>query len=314
MTQLLEHETAGDPMTDLKWTRKSTYSVARTLRKAGMPISSGTVGRILDDLGFSLKVNRKTLESGLRNPPPRRVRNRQFRYIGQMRERFAAEGNPILSVDTKKKEPIGNFRNAGRTWELEPTPVFDHDFRCDAEAICAPRGLYDTIRNLGYMFLGFSYETPRFSVDCLVQWWRWYGRELYDGVKELLILADCGSANGPRSRVWKYLLQKEFCNPYGLDVTVCHYPPGASKYNPIEHLLFSFISLNWQGVPLQNMETVLNYIRRTRTETGLRVMARLMPGVYPKGESIPDRDMRTLAIEPHKTLPEWNYTIHPGKM
>jgi hypothetical protein len=298
----------------LKWTRKTTRNIARQLRKLDIRISASTVGRLLNDMGFSLRVNHKTLESGNKNPPPRRVRNRQFKYINRKREEFVSRRIPVLSVDTKKKEMIGNFKNNGVSWEKQPYRVNDHDFRSDATGMAIPYGIFDTQTNHGFVVVGKSHETPAFAVDAIVLWWTSYGSRLYSRIDQLLLLADCGGANSARARAWKYHLQHQLCDPYQLTVTVCHYPPGASKWNPIEHQLFSPITGNWAGKPLQSYETVVNYIRTTHNSSGLRVRARLMNKNYEKGEQISPKQMEQLALTRHKILPNWNYTLAPSKM
>lgn len=314
IAELLQHDKAGDPMCGLKWTRKTTRNIARQLRKLDIDISANTVGRLLRDMGFSLRVNQKTLESGNKNPPPRRVRNRQFKYINKKREEFGSRQCPILSVDCKKKEMVGNFKNNGTSWKQEPYRVHDHDFRSDAKGMAIPYGIFDTLAKQGFVVVGTSHETPAFAVDAIVLWWKSCGSKLYLPNKELLILADSGGANSARARAWKYHLQHQLCNPYQLTVTVCHYPPGASKWNPIEHQLFSPISLNWAGKPLENYETIVNYIRTTENSSGLNVRARLMERNYEKGEKISRQDMEQLRLTRHKVLPDWNYTLTPSKM
>jgi hypothetical protein len=314
IVELLKHDKAGDPVSGLKWTRKTTRKIARHLRQLNIWISPKTVGRLLKDMGFSLRVNHKTLESGNKNPPPRRVRNRQFQYIEQKREEFALRQNPVLSVDTKKKEPVGNFKNHGVSWERTPVLVKDHDFRSDAEGMAVPYGIYDTQANLGFVVVGTSYETPAFAVDAIVLWWKGRGSTMYPKAKEVLILADCGGANSARARAWKYHLQHQLCNLYRLTVTICHYPPGASKWNPIEHQLFSHITNNWAGKPLQSYETVVKYARTAKTSCGLRVSARLVRKNYPKGEAISQTQMSQLLLTRHETLPAWNYTLAPSIM
>lgn len=301
-------------MRGLKWTRRATRKIARELRRLRIPIGATTVGRLLKRMGFSLRVNHKRLESGNPNPPPRRVRNRQFVYIGKKREEFAARGSPVISIDAKKKEMVGNFRNGGRSWEQKPYEVMDHDFRSDAEGMAIPYGIYDPARNQGFVAVGTSCETSAFAVDALTWWWKVYGQRTYPQAQKLLILADCGGSNSARSRGWKYYLQHEFCNPFGLQVTLCHYPPGASKWNPIEHRLFSEISKNWAGKPLASYETVLNYIRTTTTSSGLKVRACLLRGKYAKGEKVSTGEMAKLELTRHKTLPQWNYTLTPSGM
>ena len=310
----MEHETAGDPMSHLKWTRKTTGKIARELATLGIHVCPRTVARLLKGLRFSLRVNHKRLESGNAHPPPRRVRNRQFRYLNRMRQDFARCHGPTVSVDAKKKEPIGRFKNNGACWEKEPYLVNDHDFRSDAQGLAVPYGLFDPLANRGFVVVGTSAETPAFAVDALACWWKDYGTKAYPKTKELLILADCGGANSARSRVWKYLLATRFCEPYQLSVTVCHYPPGASKWNPIEHRLFSYLTKNWAGKPLETYETVLNYIRTTRTTAGLRVRAQLLRRTYEKGQSVSDKELSQINLRRHTTLPAWNYTISPRKM
>lgn len=277
-------------------------------------IGARTVGRLLKQMGFSLRVNHKKLESGNKNPPPRRVRNRQFAYIDRKRKEFSSRGNPIVSVDTKKKEPIGKFKNPGACWEQQAQLVNDHDFRSDAVGLAIRYGIYDPGVNRGFLVVGTSHETPAFAVDAITLWWKSCGQKRYVGAKKLLILADSGGGNSARSRGWKYHLQHQLANRYRLKVTVCHYPPGASKWNPIEHRLFSQISKNWAGRPLESYETVVKYIQTTTTSTGLKVCARLLQKKYERGESISKQEMQQLALTNHKTLPGWNYTLTPATM
>ncbi len=301
-------------MQGLRWTRKTTRKVARQLRRLDIKISANTVGRLLKMMGFSLRVNHKNLESGNKNPPPRPVRNRQFQYLNRQRKEFASRRSPVISVDTKKKEKVGKFKNPGVSWERKPRLVNDHDFLNDAVGMAVSYGIYDTEANRGFVAVGTSYETPAFAVDSIALWWNRCGRSLYPNANELLILADCGGGNSARARAWKYHLQHQLCDPCGLTVTVCHYPPGASKWNPIEHHLFSHISHNWAGIPLESYETVVKYIRTTKTEVGLRVRAHLVHKNYDKGERISNSEMADLGFTPHKTLPGWNYTLAPSRM
>ncbi len=301
-------------MSHLKWTRKTTGKIAVQLQRLDIPVCPNTVSRLLYGMGYSLRVNHKTLESGNRNPPPRQVRNRQFHYICQKREEFAARNSPIISVDTKKKELIGQFKNPGSCWETEPRRVKDHDFRSDAEGMMIPYGIYDPEANHGFVVVGTQRETPAFAVDAILLWWNSCGSRRYSKATELLILADCGGGNSARARAWKYHLQTQLCDPYQIHVTVCHYPPGASKWNPVEHRLFSEISKNWAGRPLDSYETATRYIRTTETSSGLRVRARLTRKNYEKGERITDAEFDRLPLQPHKTLPAWNYTLTPSKM
>lgn len=314
IAELLKHETAGDPISGLKWTHKTPGKIAEQLRRLGITVSSRTVARLLKDMGFSLRVNHKKLESGNRNPPPRDVRDQQFGYISQMREAFADRGSPIISIDTKKKELVGKFKNNGTTWELEPCLVNDHDFRTDAVGRAVPYGIYDTLANRGFVVVGTSRETPTFAVDAITSWWKSTGSRTYPQAHEVLILADCGGGNAARSRVWKYRLQHVLCNRHNVTVTICHYPPGASKWNPIEHRLFSEISKNWAGKPLESFETVLKCIRATKTSSGLRVSARLIQKKYECGEKVADAQMKKLSLSRHEVLPDWNYTLAPSIM
>jgi hypothetical protein len=301
-------------MQDLKWCRRATRQIAAQLRHFHIRTSASTVRRLLKKMGFSLRVNHKRLESGNRNPPPRRIRNRQFLYIARQRKRFTAQGHPIISVDAKKKEWLGKFKNPGVCWEQEPQPVLDHDFPSDAVGRAIPYGIYDPGKNRGFVAVGTSHETPAFAVDAITLWWNSCGQKTYPQAQELLVLADAGGSNGVRPRAWKYHLQQQLVNAHGLKVTVCHYPPGSSKWNPIEHRLFSQISNNWSGRPLRTCETVLKYIRTTKTQTGLQVNARLLRHLYKKGEKISSQQMQQLVLTNHRTLPAWNYTLTPTAM
>ena len=305
----MEHETAGDPMTGLKWTRRTTRKLSQQLRCTGIRVSPRTVARLLKDLGFSLRVNHKELSS----TASRADRDQQFRYIQKQRDLFSAKRLPIISVDTKKKELIGNFKNPGRTWEESPTLVRDHDFRSDAEGIAVPYGILDLQANRGRVFVGLSRDTPAFAMDALVHWWRHEGHRMHRGTDHLLILADSGGSNGARVRAWKYGLQHKLCDVFGISVTVCHYPSGASKWNPIEHRLFAPISLNWQARPLDSLSTMINYLRTTRTSTGLRVRASITRREYPKGVVITEKQMGALNLHQHQVLPKWNYTLLPSR-
>jgi len=302
----MEHHTAGDPINGLKWTRKTTLKISRELHKAGIVVSPKTVGRLLRGLKFSLRVNHKKV-AGKSSP----FRNQQFEYINRTRRRFERQGWPAISIDTKKRELVGRFKNAGASWERTPVLVNDHDFRTDASGVAIPWGIFDTQANRGQVFIGTSHDTPAFSVTALAQWWSGAGRRRYPHTKRLLILADCGGSNGARTRAWKYELQTRFCDRFGLTLTVCHYPPGTSKWNPIEHRLFSEISKNWAGRPLESFETVLKYIRTTQTATGLRVGATFNPRDYPTGVQIDDHVLAMINLARHDVLPDWNYTLCP---
>lgn len=310
----MKYETAGQPISGLKWTRKTTEKVSEQLKTIGIEVSANTVCRLLKNMGFSLKVNSKRIESGLNNPPDPEKRDQQFGYIGEMREHFALEGLPIISIDTKKKELIGNFKNNGTAWQKETVAVYDHDFPTDAQGKAIPYGIYDTQKNTGTVFVGHSADTPSFAVDCIETWWKSEGKKHYPKSDKLLILADSGGSNSYRSRVWKYKLQKQLCDKHGLSIHICHYPPGSSKWNPIEHRLFSEISKNWAGRPLESFETVLKYLRTTKTSTGLRVKAHYVRKKYETGERISDTQMEEIRIEKHEILSEWSYNLTPSKM
>jgi len=257
-------------------------------------------------LGYALHANRKSL-SGPQSPE----RDAQFQYIQHQRQQFAQSALPIISVDTKKKELVGPFKNAGQVWSREPLPVNDHDFRTLAKGIAIPRGLFDLQANRGSVLIGTSHDTPQFAVDAIVEWWRREGRRRYRQAPELLILADSGGSNGARSRLWKYALQEKLVDPYQLGVTVCHYPTGASKWNPIEHRLFSEISKHWAGQPLADYPTIVRLIAETRTQTGLQVKCALNAKHYATQVKVSNAMMAQLDLLKHPTLPQWNYTLLP---
>jgi hypothetical protein len=305
----MKHETAGDPMTGLKWTRKTTEKIAGELSSLDIHVSANTVGRLLKQMDFSLRVNHKKLSTG--SKIDRSERNEQFVYISKLREKFSCAGHPVVSVDTKKKELVGNFKNLGTAWNKEPVLVRDHDFRSDALGMAVPYSIYDVLHNQGSVFVGMSSDTAEFAVDAIEKWWRSDGLRLYPDADRLLILADGGGSNGFRNRAWKANLQKKLCDRHNISVTVCHYPTAASKWNPVEHRLLSEISKNWAGRPLDSYETILNYIRTTTTATGLKVKARLVKQTYETGVKIPDEEMSTLSLRPHKLQPNRNYTLRP---
>ena len=293
-------------MSDRKWQRSSLRRVAEQLAEVGYRISQTTLRRLLADMKYSLKANEKRL-AGSSHPD----RERQFEYIARQKRSFAASGMPIISVDTKKKELIGNFKNPGQTWRQTADAVNDHDFEQDALGKATPYGIYDLQHNRGYVYVGQSADTPQFAVDNIVRWWLEEGRFLYPHANKLLILADAGGSNGCRPRLWKLQLQEQLADRLGLEVTVCHYPTGASKWNPIEHRLFSLISINWAGKPLRTFEFMLACIRGAKTETGLQVKATLIEEVYEKGIRLAKTALDALAIELHTVCPRWNYTIRP---
>jgi hypothetical protein len=304
---LIEPETAGDPMSDQKWVRSSLRQLSTRLGDAGHPVSPPTVGRLLVDLDYALHVNAKKVEARSDHGE----RDAQFSYIAAQRQAFADAHPPIISVDTKKKELIGNFKNAGAAWGQEAEPVNAHDFPHDADGRAVPYGIYDLTHNHGTMYVGSSGDTAQFAVDAIARWWRERGRTIFPEADQLLILADAGGSNGCRPRLWKQQVQQQLSDQLGLAVTVCHYPTGCSKWNPIEHRLFSQISLNWAGKPLRTWEVLLGYIRGTTTTTGLAVDAFRQEGVYATGQTVSDAEMAMLNLQRHDVCPSWNYTIRP---
>jgi len=268
-------------MTGLKWTRRTTAKIAVELKMIGINVSQNTVARLLKQLGFSLRVNQKKVARTVNVSPLER--DAQFSHIAALRELCAARNVPVISVDSKKKEIIGNFKNAGKTWNREPIAVNDHDFRSESDGVATPFSIYDLRYNTGFVCVGTSYDTPQFAVESIARWWSRQGKRRYPSAQELVILADAGGSNGPRCRIWKYELSKRLCNHYGLTVTVAHYPSGASKWNPVEHRLHSEISKNWAGQPLESLGTILNYINTTTTTTGLKVQSSLVKKKIRKG-------------------------------
>ena len=306
LEQIMEENTAGDPMSLLRWTNKSTVRIADELTRLGHSVSDETVRRRLAEMGYSLQANAKNLEESGAG------RDQQFRYINKQVKRFLSGKEPVLSIDAKKKERVGNFKNAGRTWRPkgQPIEVNVYDFPHLGVGPAIPYGAYDQQRNEGFVNVGISHDTAEFAVESVRRWWRWIGRRRYPQARRLLLCADGGGSNGSRNRAWKYHLQ-QLANQSRLAVTVCHYPPGTSKWNKIEHRMFSFISLNWQGKPLVSYETVINLIGATRTATGLQVKAKLDTRYYEAGVKITDEEMESINLQTHRTNPEWNYTISP---
>ena len=304
---IVEETTAGDPMSPLKWTAKSTRTIAEELTRLGHPISSVTVGRCLDEMGYTLQANAKSRE-GSHNPD----RDAQFQYLNRQVKGFRRAGAPVISVDTKKKELVGAFKNGGRRWlpKGKADQVSVHDFPHLGKGKAIPYGAYDIARNRAVVNVGVTHDTAEFAVESIRRWWRLDGKRHYSGTRRLLICADSGGSNGSRPRAWKLQLQA-LSDETGMAITVCHYPPGTSKWNKIEHRLFSFISLNWKGKPLVNYETVVNLIGGTRTRTGLKVKAVLDANRYETGVAVSDEDIAQLKLKRHKVHPNWNYTISP---
>jgi hypothetical protein len=307
LERMVDPLTRGDPMSPLRWTCKSRAKLASALSEDGWQVSSTTVGRLLNGLGYRLQAVRKTRE-GVSNPD----RNEQFEYINAAAVRYLRRKQPVISVDTKKKELVGDFKNGGREWQPKggPEKVLVHDFPGDAVGKAIPYGIYDMARNEAWVSVGRDHDTPEFAVASIRQWWKMMGKRAYPNAKELFITADAGGSNGYRTRAWKLELQK-FADDSRLRIRVSHYPPGTSKWNKIEHRLFCHITQNWRGKPLRTFETIVDLIGNTQTTAGLRVKARLDTRAYSTGIEIPKAEMRRLALRPHKFRGEWNYELQP---
>ena len=307
---LVEPSVAGDPQSPLRWTSKSLRKLASELQAMGHATSHRMVAELLVEAEYSLQANRKSVEEGKRHPD----RDGQFRYINEQVRRFQRIRQPVISVDTKKKELVGDFKNAGKEWRPkgEPERVRVHDFLIKENGKVAPYGVYDITRNAGWVGVGIDHDTASFAVRTIRRWWQVMGRARYPQAKELLITADSGGSNGARVRLWKWELQK-FANATGKAITVCHLPPGTSKWNKIEHRLFSYISMNWRGRPLVSLATIVSLIASTRTKGGLRVRCELDKGRYPAGVKISDEQMATINLHRHRFHGDWNYTIRPVK-
>lgn len=307
LEQLVDPDTRGDPMSALRWTCKSTRQLAAILRQQGHPVSHRVVAELLRANGYSLQANVKTLE-GTQHPD----RDAQFRYLNERIKHFLEQGLPVISVDTKKKELVGAFKTSGREWQpqQQPVEVNVHDFPDPQRGKAIPYGIYDVGHNSGWVSVGQDHDTASFAVASLQRWWQVVGRPSYPQAKQLLVSADSGGSNGYRLRLWKLELQ-HFADDAGVEITVCHLPPGTSKWNKIEHRLFSHISLNWRGHPLTSHEVVVDLIGATTTTTGLRVQAELDPGTYPTKIKVSDTELATVHITPHQFHGEWNYTISP---
>lgn len=304
---MIDDQTRGDPDSPLRWICKSTRTIAKALGRQKHPISHATVAQILHGLDYSLQSNRKT-EEGRDHPD----RDAQFRHINAAVKRCLAHGTPVISVDTKKKELIGNYDNAGQQWlpAKQPTTVRGHDFPTPDVPRAYPYGIYDVGRNTGFVNVGTDHDTAAFAVASIRGWWRHEGRHLYPKAATILITADGGGSNGWRLRLWKLELQT-FADDTGLPVSVSHFPPGTSKWNKIEHRLFSFISSNWRGEPLRDYETVVALIAKTTTAKGLTVTCRLDRRKYPAGRKVTNEEMQGINLQPHKFHGEWNYVIRP---
>ena len=300
-------ETAGDPMTTRKWVRSSLRRLRQRLAHRGHTVRAPPVSRLLKKHDYALRVNAKEKEARSQHPD----RDTQFQYIETQKAAWAAAGGAIISVDTKKKALLGNFKNAGQSWCQQPEEVNVHDCFTDALGRAVPYGIYDPRRNAGAVYVGASADTPEFAVTAIAQWWQERGRVAYPHASQLVILADAGGSNGYRPRLWKAQLQSQLSDRLGLMVTVCHYPTGCSKWHPIEHRLFSQIRLNGAGKPLRTFDTMLGYLRDTTTTTGLQVTAQWLDGLYQTGKKVADAVMKALNVEPHAVCPHWNYTSRP---
>jgi hypothetical protein len=302
---LIAPDSRGDPMSPLRWTCKSTRQLAQALTRSGHPVSHEKVAQLLRALDYSLQANAKTQE-GKQHPD----RDGQFRYIERRSRCFLARHWPVVSVDTKKKELVGNYANSGQEWQPAGAPeaVGTHDFPDPDVPKAVPYGVYDEQHNLGWVSVGCSHDTASFAVASIRRWWQEMGLELYPDATRLLICADSGGSNGYRIRLWKVELQR-WASEVGLDITVCHYPPGTSKWNKIEHRLFSHIAMNWRGRPLRSYQVIVNLIGATTNDSGLQVQAELDTELYPKKVKVSDDDMAAVNLYPHYFHGEWNYTI-----
>jgi len=307
LEQLIDPLTRGDPMAPLRWTCKSTRQLAETLDRQGYAVTPPTVAEMLRHLDYSLQANAKTIE-GKQHPD----RDAQFQYINRLSKRYLRQHLPAISVDTKKKELVGRYRNGGNEWQLkgEPETVQTHDFPDPKVGKAIPYGVYDIGQNQGWVNVGCDHDTASFAVESIRRWWRCMGRKSYPEVERLLICADAGGSNGYRLRLWKVELQG-LADETGLEITVCHFPPGTSKWNKIEHRLFSHITMNWRGRPLVSHEIVVNLIGSTKTRTGLKVKAKLDTHEYPLRIRVSDEELSKVRIKTHKFHGDWNYTIMP---
>jgi hypothetical protein len=305
LEDLLRDAVAGDPVSGLRWTHKSLRKLRAALRRRGLAVSHGTLARLLRQQRFSLRTNRKRL-AGVDDPD----RDRQFRYLARVRRWYLTHGLPVISVDAKKRELIGNFKNPGRCWRRTSREVLDHDFPSWAQGHAIPYGIYDVGRNAGYVVVGTAHETAAFAVAAIRRWWLAVGQHHYAGQRRLLIQADGGGANDCRKWAWKVALQ-ELADETGLILTVMHYPPGASKWNLIEHRMFSLISGNWAGEPLRSYAVMLRFIRQTRSAGGFHCRACLDSTLYQTGQKITAEQRQRVRLKRRRVLPKWNYTIYP---
>ena len=305
LKELLADTTAGDPASGMRWTHRSLRALQKGLRRRGIKVVHSTIARLLRNLGFSLRTCRKSkAKTGHKD------RDQQFRYLTWLRKLYLTLGLPVISVDTKKKELVGDFKNPGLCWRRESRDVLDHDFPSWAIGRAIPYGIYDLAFNDGFVVVGTSHETPSFAVAAIRHWWREVGRQRYTGTRRLLIEADAGGANDARKWEWKEAIQR-LADEFGLIITVTHYPPGASKWNPIDHRMFSLIRANWSGEPLVSYETILGYIRGTHSPEGFHCRACLDTTDYPEGYRVTPEAKGRVRLKPRPLLPKWNYTIWP---
>jgi len=308
LERLVDGDSRGDPGLPLRWTAKSLRALAGELRAQGHQISANSVAPLLRQLGFSLQANRKT-RKGASHPD----RDAQFQHINAVANAALAAGQPVISVDTKKKELVGDFKNAGREWQPKgkPVPVRMHDFKDKELGKAIPYGIYDLGSDEGWVQVGIDHDTAQFAVASIRSWWKHLGCERYPNATSLTITADCGGSNGNRTRLWKVELQR-LADETGLEIQVLHFPPGTSKWNKIEHRLFSFITINWRGKPLTSLETIVNLIAATTTRTGLKVYAQLDDATYPAKLKVSDAELKAVNLDGQSFQPAWNYTINPN--
>jgi transposase len=309
LDRLVEPTTRGEPDSPLRWTCKSAEQLAGALREMGHRVSGRTVTRLLHEMGYSLQANAK-LNEGKQHPD----RDAQFAYLNEQVRQHQAEGAPVLSVDTKKKELVGEFKNGGREWRPKgrPEAVNIHDFLSQGAGKAIPYGIYDVSRNSGWVSVGIDHDTASFAVETLRRWWLGEGRFTYTEARRLLICADGGGSNDYRSRLWKVELAR-FARETGLEVTVCHLPPGTSKWNKIEHRMFAHISMNWRGRPLTSHQAVIELVGATTTRQGLRIHAELDSNTYPTGLRVSDAELAGVPLARHAFHGEWNYTLNPAE-
>src|SRR6202166_3326932 len=309
LDRLVEPATRGDPESPLRWTCKSARKLAEELRREGHAVSYQTVAELLHEMDYSLQANQKTLEGSQHAD-----RNQQFEYINRKARRYLKWGEPVISVDTKKKELVGDFKNPGREWQPQGQPeqvrAHDCEIRQPDKGKVAPYGVYDLGRNVGWVSVGVDHDTAEFAVESIRRWWRWMGRRSYPKAKRLLITADSGGSNGARVRLWKWELQ-QLADETGLEIAVCHFPPGTSKWNKIEHRLFSYISQNWRGKPLISHQVIIDLIAATTTATGLAGKSKLDTNKYPAGLKVSDQQMAELHLRRDKFHGDWNYSLLP---